>query len=133
MPQMNRAIHCLAPVIGIFSGFAVGFVIHFFVPPSGTMDFAVRLLTLFLGILGWAVSVVIDGKKLHCGGTQELDHSTRKKYRCQIPVVLAFLVLVPFLLLKENWWLYFLVMFFVLGSFVGEIGWGDWRIWKRAL
>src|SRR5439155_12302095 len=85
----------------------------------------VRMFMLIFGIFGWAVATVVEGKKLHCGGTKKIDAATRTKYRWQSAIAVFLILLAPVLLLSGAWYLYFPLMFFLVTCFVAEVGWGN--------
>jgi hypothetical protein len=122
---MDRLFRCLAPVIGIFLGSLLGWIIDALVHPIGFASFAVRLFMLIFGIFGWAVATVVAGKKLHCGGTQRIDTATRQKYGWQSALAVFFVILAPMLLMTHLWYFYFPVMFILFACFIGEVGWGN--------
>ncbi len=122
MPRSS--IKCLAPVIGIFVGSMFGWFLHFLIRPSTAADVAVRVFMIMFGIFGWAVTAVIVGKKLHCGGTEVIDEVTRQRYRWQAPIALFLLASALTLVSTERWIAYYGCMFVLVSSFVGEVGWG---------
>jgi hypothetical protein len=93
--------------------------------PVGLASFAVRLFMIVFGVYGWAVATIIDGKKLHCGGTQKLDSETRQRYRWQGIIAFFLVMLAPMLLFTHLWFFYFPCMFLLIVCFVGEVGWGS--------
>src|SRR5438067_18185 len=107
-------LQCLAPVLGIFTGWLVGWIIHATVHPTGITDFAIRFFVLVFSVSGWAVATVLQNKKLYCGGTQVLDRETRHRYFIGMWPALIIVVLSPFFLLTHIWYIYFPCIFLLL-------------------
>lgn len=130
MPK-GREFHlrCFIPLGGLVSGFALGWAIHVLVIQPGRLidDIATRLLMLVFGVVGWAAGLVLDRRKLHCGGAQKLDGAASARYRRWGLVFLWLLVLSAALVNRGSWeyCLYFFVIFVLLALLAGEIGWGD--------
>ena len=80
---------------------------------------------IIFGMFGWAITTVLQGKKLHCGGTQDLDLATRDRYIVQAPAAVVLVGVSLVLLTKEHWYLYYACMFLLVCCFVGELGWGN--------
>jgi len=122
-------VGCFKPLGGLVGGFVLGWGIHMLVVRPGRLidDIATRFLMLVLGVVGWAAGVVLDKRKLHCGGAQELDAAASARYRWLGPVSLSLLVLSAALVNRGSWeyGLYFFLIFVLLVLLVGEIGWGD--------
>jgi len=118
-------ISCLAPLIGIFVGFSVGWVFHFALPKSKEVDVACRLYTLVFGAVGWAGAVVVRGKQVHCGGTRNSDAQAKNRYIIGFWVILPCLVLAA-LFLACSWFFWYYLLLAVLAAIVvGEAGWGS--------
>ena len=83
---------------------------------------------LLFSIVGWAVSVALDGRKLHCGGTQQMDAATKNRYKWYVYVLFGLLVVCPVSLATESWLIYYPSVLATVGFLVGEIGWGSpWK------
>src|SRR5436190_23708905 len=105
-------VNCLSPVIGIFVGSLFGWFLHFVIRQSDTTaDVAVRIFMTMFAAFGWAVTTVINGKKLHCGGTERIDKETRQRYRWQAPIAIALAAATLVLIATEHWLAYYACMF----------------------
>jgi len=129
---------CFAPLAGIASGFVLSWLLFFAVPPLPSplvthRDIATRLFLVQFAILGWAVGVVLgQARKLHCGGTQELDESSRQRYA---PLAIVFLLFcfLSIVMLTKGWWiLYYLTAGLSMVALACEIGWEDPLIMLRG-
>ncbi len=119
---------CLAPLIGIASGFGLGWILHLLLPRSSeATDIAARLLMLVYGLIGWAASILLNGKQLYCGGTVEMDYKARERYAFWAWIGLALLIVAAASLFRGMLRVYFPVIFTLISILVGEIGWGDPR------
>src|ERR1700688_2955690 len=107
-------LKCLAPVIGISIGSLFGWVLHFVIHPSLTADVAVRVFMIMFAIFGWAMTAVIDQKKLHCGGTEQIDEDTRQRYRWQAPIALFLAGSALTFVATEQWIFYYGCMFILI-------------------
>jgi peptidoglycan/LPS O-acetylase OafA/YrhL len=134
----RRRIQCFYPILGIVLGFALGWALHFAVPKppkeAEFVDIATRLFMVIFGIIGWAAGIVRDKRKLHCGGTKELDAVTKKRYFTLSLFGLAFLILATVFLATTRLVFYFVTILLILLVLVGEIGWGSpWEPFKIPL
>ena len=127
-PQ-QRGIQCFYPVLGIVLGFVLGWALHFAVPKPPNeaefVDVATRLLMVLFGLLGWAAGIVFDNRKLHCGGTKELDDLTKKRYLPLFLIGLVLLILATVFLATTRLGFYFATILLILLALAGEIGWGS--------
>ncbi len=125
----QRRIQCFYPILGIVLGFALGWALHFAVPKppkeAELVDIATRLLMVLFGIIGWAAGIVRDKRKLHCGGTKELDAVSKKRYFTLFLFGLVFLILATVFLATTRLVFYFATILLILLVLVGEIGWGS--------
>lgn len=122
--ESKRALKCLGPAGGIFLGFIMGWILYFTLPHSLAMDTAARFYSLLFGLLGWAFAVLIQGKKLYCGGTELADEESRSKHLLYVIVVLLGTAVITLFIAKEWLTQYFLVVAIIGAILVGEIGWG---------
>jgi peptidoglycan/LPS O-acetylase OafA/YrhL len=127
--SQQRGIQCFYPVLGIAVGFALGWALHFAVPKPPNeaefVDVATRLLMVLFGLVGWAAGIVVDNRKLHCGGTKELDELAKKRYVPLFLIGLALLILATVFLATTRLTFYFATILLILLVLVGEIGWGS--------
>jgi len=125
----RRRIQCFYPILGIVLGFILGWALHFAVPKPAKeaefVDLATRLLMVLFGIIGWAAGIVRDKRKLHCGGTQDLDAVTKKRYFSLFLFGIALLILATVFLATTRLALYFATILLILLVLTGEIGWGS--------
>lgn len=124
----NRGLRCFFPTLGILIGFALGWVLHFIIPtpPSAAtyIDAATRFFMLLFGLFGWAAGTILDGRKLHCGGTKGLDDAAKRRYQLGALVILALLVLAVAFLATARLSFYFATTLLLLCLLSGEIAWG---------
>jgi len=125
----QRSIQCFYPTLGIVLGFALGWALHFVVPKppdeAEFVDVATRLLMVLFGLIGWGAGIVLDNRKLHCGGTKKLDDVTKKRYLPLFLCGLVLLILATAFLATTKLVLYFGTVLLILLLLVGEIGWGS--------
>jgi peptidoglycan/LPS O-acetylase OafA/YrhL len=125
----QRGVQCFYPTLGIVLGFALGWALHFAVPKppdkAEFVDVATRLLMVLFGLIGWGAGIVLDNRKLHCGGTKELDPVTKKRYLPLFLFGLVLLILATVFLATTKLVLYFATVLLILLVLIGEIGWGS--------
>jgi len=131
----QKGLRCFYPVAGIAVGFVVGWILHYVVPkPTGwaeMVDAAGRLFMLTFGLFGWAFGVVLDNRKLHCGGTRELDTPTRHRYRIECVMGMALVVFAAVFLATTRLVFYFLTTFLLVCVLAGEIGYDSpWAVFR---
>jgi hypothetical protein len=125
-PEAVRVQRCLGPVFGLFIGIALGAARHFFLPSDKPVfEVLARSVELAFGILGWAVGIVIvQNKKLHCGGTEPLDDKSRARLALLILAsIVLFAVALTLVINGQVIWCSVVLLVFFTAA-VGEIGWG---------
>ena len=94
---------CLAPIIGIFIGFLLGWIVHYTMPtnhgqPDELIDLASRLFVLMFSLFGWAAGLVAQQKKIYCAGSHPADDvSNLKNYLCIVGAAAILIVAAAFL------------------------------------
>src|SRR5258706_10654751 len=136
-PSSTQIWKCFGPLIGIFLGFMMGWVLYFISPDSSldqmtANDVAARTFSLLFSLYGWGLFIVIaQRKKLHCGGTQDLKDGEDPRLGVFCAVSVFFLVVAALLVGSAHFTVYAVVFVLSLGSLAGEIGWGDpWHFIK---
>ena len=117
---------CFIPVLGIFLGLLLGWILHFLVDVADpSIDLLLRLNTFLFGVAGWAAATVMQGKKLHCGGTLPSDEIDTRRYAVLFLACLFFFILSVVLAVKGLPWLGYPVALVLVSLLIGEIGWGN--------
>lgn len=136
-----RWVSCLQPLGGIAVGTALGWILHLVAvcvavtAHKEALDLCARFFMLAWSALGWAFGTVLQGKMLHCGGTEKLpEDETEKSYAQRRYVfwgiIAIFLLVLAFGLfcIPDLWyWAFLPTAAFVLGIVGETVAGKPWR------
>ncbi len=122
--EKKRLFNCFAPLLGIFFGYIFGWYLYYQLPTEGYTELATRFYSLVFSMVGWAIAVVSQNKKLHCGGTRDRDEDDNSKLMLFNIIIVGFLVIGGISLATKEFVYYAISIVIVLGMLVGEVGWG---------
>lgn len=127
----HRLWKCFSPLLGIFSGSAIAWVLYFYSPhfdwtSLSPYDIASRSYTILFALYGWAVGITLgQGRRLHCGGTEERAQEDNAPLSALMLVLVALLVIGAITLSGQHYVSYTIVFMLATFALLGEVGWGD--------
>jgi len=119
---------CSSQLIGIFLGGLFGFIMYGFLPenPEFALEMGARFYSFLFSVVGWLLSLVINGKCIFCGGVEAITDGRKVRYQILFILLLICIALLPLLLFMSKSYAWFYgVSFLLIVVILGEVGQDD--------
>ena len=120
----NSWVECISPIIGMFIGSTVGFIIFILLPDDANFvqEMGARFYAFLFSIIGWLISLLARGKCFYCGGLKDLNTTVRGKHNVLLLFLIAGMVFLPLLLFQNELAYFYGIAFILTGIILGEVG-----------